>query len=334
MKIFPEKNDEPVLSEFRDYLQIEKNASEHTVTAYIKDVQEYLLWMQSEGLSLSETDPRSVRSFFTDITGISFSGKGPSQGTVTGRGSARRLQARSQARKMSSLRTFFRWLHKKEKISENPMSGIPSPRFFKKLPVTISGREMDDLLEDRLPSAEKKKNSPLKEAARIRDAALYESLYSSGMRISELLSLKSGTDFSSGAVKITGKGRKDRIVFLGEAARQSLQKYTEIRHLFRPKTDFLFVNQKGGALNGRGVRHRLEEIRRVSGLNKSLSPHKFRHSFATDMLNAGADIRTVQEMLGHSNLSTTQIYTRVSKDKLKDVYRSCHPHGKIRGPAE
>ena len=189
---------------------------------------------------------------------------------------------------------------------------------------------MFDLLESSVDDSSHSETSKDKNHhLQIRDRAIYEMLYSTGMRIAELLSI-SLRDVVKGdsRLKIMGKGRRERIVFMGDEARAALENYISIRSHFKPSTDKLFLNARGRALDPRGVRYRLSLLQKKKGLSVSLHPHKFRHSFATDLLNSGADIRAVQEMLGHKSISSTQIYTGVSRDRLREIHRQCHPHGK------
>ncbi|MCB1303334.1 MAG: tyrosine-type recombinase/integrase [Leptospiraceae bacterium] len=317
------------LEDFRRNLEVERELSPHSVRAYMADLEEFLGFLASEQLIPEECDQRVLRAFFTKRTGVDFSRKvRSSEPVLTGKSARRKLSARSQARKLSTLRLFFRQLMKAGRIQSNPARDLPSPRFYRALPGVLRPGELENVLEapadDSMPRRLKKE---VGEAVRRRDQAIFETLYSSGMRISELLSLKAHElEGLPDRIKITGKGSKQRIVFLGEEARKALENYLELRSVLRPTDDALFCNSRGGALTDRGVRDRMQKYARRLGMNR-LHPHKLRHSFATDLLNEGADIRAVQEMLGHSSLSTTQIYTAVSKDRLRDVYRNCHPRG-------
>jgi len=302
------------LDKFTTFLRYERNFSEHTVRAYTTDVRELLIFVHERSLSLSSLNLSDLRAFFRERAGISANGKslqGP-----------RKISSRSQGRKLASLRSFFHFLVRASLMPENPAVSLPTPRFFKSLPPVLQPLEMERVL-----LSEESPPGSLAEALQLRDRAIMEMLYSSGMRISELLSLKTVTG-APGELKVTGKGGKDRIVFLGQSARTALDNYLRVRSRFKPRSDALFLNRSGGALGDRGVRYRFLDYGRRKGLPRRLTPHKFRHSFATDLLTEGADIRAVQEMLGHASLSTTQIYTAVSRERLQNVYRNCHPHGK------
>ncbi|MBW7859071.1 MAG: tyrosine-type recombinase/integrase [Leptonema sp. (in: Bacteria)] len=313
------------LLQFAVFLQTEKDCSTHTLRGYLNDVLEFQLFLQVEDYQVVDVDSIIVRSFFTKISGVNFSKEQKQNRTaVTGKTNRRALSPKSQSRKLSAIKTYYRMLVKKGKIAENPIT-IKSPKTYRSLPAFISNDELTGLLQSKI-ERKKQRSKPLQ----LRDKAIIETLYSTGMRISELLSLttRSILSFDNQIVtelKVTGKGKKDRIVFFGPPAQKSILSYLKHRNKLKPKTDSLFVNAKGGSLTDRGAREILNLHKKQTGLQKRLYPHRFRHTFATDLLNAGADIRQVQEMLGHSSLSTTQIYTSVSKERLKQVYHSCHP---------
>ncbi len=309
---------------YYDYLFVEKDYSEHTLRAYLKDVLEFLEYMQRQERAVEETDLLELRSYFTMRTGAKFNGTAASSG---GRAAKRTLSARSQARKLSAIRTFFQVLHSREIIPENPAADIPIPRRHKPLPGVIKNQDLNKILEAKPAADGASETGGIKEVLELRDRAIHEVLYSSGMRVAELLSLKTGM-LGGETVKITGKGRRQRIVFLGPEARNALEAYLARRSELGPADDSVFLGHHGTPMTDRGVRYRMSELRRRLGMNRSLSPHKFRHTFATDLMNAGADIRAVQELLGHQALSTTQIYTSVTKERLRDIHRNCHPHAR------
>ena len=306
---------EEALQLFKDYLIVERDRSQHTVRAYTSDVREFMEFVSRSGIDLFEVEHTDLRAFFAEITGA---------GMHNGHARKRKLDARSQRRKLASVRTFYSFLVLRDIMSNNPAKEIRSPRMKKKLPGFIPYEEMRTLLED---GPDRQGN--LAAERKIRDTALMEILYSSGMRISEALSLdvmNESEDLTQ--LKILGKGRRERIIFLGDSARAALVRYLKVRDQFRPATQKLFVNRNGGPLSDRGVRKIMVELQRASGLQRRVHPHRFRHSMATDLLNEGADIRAVQELLGHRSLASTQVYTGVSKDRLKEVYRRSHPHGR------
>jgi integrase/recombinase XerC len=347
------------LETFADFLEHERDVSPHTLRAYLTDLFEFFLFLARRALTPVDVEARDLRDYFVERTGASFRAERVGPAALTGQSKNRKLGARSQARKLASLRRYYAFLERRERISANPAREIPAPRFFRGLPGVIPNDDLGLLFDEALSgertapnamqnAAQNSQRSKRRESAgpgdaftRARDAALCEMLYSSGMRISELLSLRAASvENLPEQLKITGKGRKDRIVFLGESARSALAVYLPLRASVTASTrrtsgrvsgraaEALFLNRRGGALTDRGARFVLRNLARSVGLRKKLSPHKFRHSFATDLLNAGADIRAVQELLGHASLSTTQIYTRVSREKLRDVHRQCHPHGR------
>jgi len=306
-----------LLARFEDYLVIERDRSPHTVRAYLADVSEYLNYLESQKIEYSSVTHQDLRAFFALITGAGM--------TESGRTRKRRLDARSQRRKLASIRTFYSMFVLRGEMDENPAKEVRSPRVRKKLPGFVPYDEMRRLLETSPVSG----FMAAERAARNR--ALMEMLYSSGMRIAEVLSIETmsaKSDLSN--LRIMGKGRRERIVYLGPQAQTALRAYLEIRASFKPVTTKLFVNRGGKTLSDRGVRKNMLRLERDLGLSRHLHPHRFRHSMATDLLNEGADIRAVQELLGHKSLASTQVYTAVSRERLKDVYRQSHPHGRLR----
>lgn len=305
-----------LLSQFEDYLSIERNRSPHTLRAYLGDLTEFFLYLEDQALLHDHLEARDLRGFFACITGAGMQ----SDGKVR----TRKLDAKSQRRKLASVRTFYSMLVLRGHMEASPAKDVRPPRIKRKLPGFVPYEEMRRLLEEAKPTG------PLAHERLIRDRAIMEMLYSSGMRISELLSLEElSSNGELSALRIVGKGRRERIVYLGIPAQKALREYLAIRSEFRPLTSRLFVNRDGTELSDRGVRKNMVRLERELGLSKHLHPHRFRHSMATDLLNEGADIRAVQELLGHKSLASTQIYTGVSKDRLKEVYRKAHPHGRI-----
>lgn len=315
------------LERFSMYLQVEKDGSAHTLRSYLNDLLDFLLFLQEEDHDVLSVDTILLRSYFTKISGVDFS-RNKATGAGTGQSLMRTLSPRSQARKLSALKTYYRLLVRQGLLEENPVT-MRAPKFYRSLPSFIPAQEMDSLLQTTEGETESSRPAELQ----LRDRAMIEMLYSTGMRVSELLSLSPSRVLDHNGeivseMRITGKGRKDRVVFIGDPARRAVAEYLEVRPRLRPKSESLFVNARGGALTDRGLREILNHYERNAGLRKRLYPHRFRHTFATDLLNDGADIRQVQEMLGHSSLSTTQIYTSVSRERLKEVYRNSHPRAK------
>ncbi len=291
--------------QFMQYLQIEKNASQHTVVNYRADIDCFITFARSQGASevlFTRVTPIFIRAYMTSLMEQGYS-------------------RRTIARRIAALRSFFRFLSREEIIANNPFTLVHTPKLEKKLPVFLDTTEIDELLK--LPASD--------DLGR-RDATIIELLYASGIRVGELTGLKiRDIDISSQYILVYGKGAKERIVPIGRHARISLEYY--LAHI-RPRLyskhrgvshEQLFVNSKGGPLTDRSVRRVIEKYVGILALQKNVSPHTIRHTFATHLLNNGADLRSVQELLGHVNLSTTQLYTHVTKEKLKSVYKHTHP---------
>ena len=304
--VFPEECS-PIMKEciakFRIYLSVEKNYSLHTSAAYLRDLKFFFEFCLKEDINFLELENIDVRSYFAYLA------------------KKDKLEKKTQSRKLSSLRTFYRYLHRESLIPENPVLSVRFPKTKKTIPKNFSPIETTEILE-----YEKEASKPLVEK---RDRAILEMLYSSGVRVFELVNSKI-TDLSEDktTLKVLGKRGKSRYVFIGEEARNILEEYLEHRKLEFLESEYIFLNQKGEKLTTRGVRYILNERKKQMGFDKKITPHKFRHTFATDLLNAGADIRAVQEMLGHSSLSSTQIYLTVSQERLREIYRKAHPHAK------
>jgi integrase/recombinase XerC len=234
----------------------------------------------------------------------------------------RKNRKSSIARKLSTLRSFFKYLVREQIVSSNPAKGISTPKAEKTLPTTLTVDEAFRLMESPKRLPEKSSGGPKQNGSR--DRAILELLYSSGLRVSELVGLNSNQlDLELGVVRVMGKGRKERIVPVGMKAIDALKAYLEERG--GVEEDPVFVNFLGGRLTARSVGRLIKKYTRHSGIFRKVSPHSLRHTFATHLLDAGADIREIQEMLGHSSLSTTQRYTHVSMGKLMEVYDKAHP---------
>jgi integrase/recombinase XerC len=233
---------------------------------------------------------------------------------------ARGLAPATMARKMASVRTFFRWLEREGRIERNPAATLRTPRTPRKLPRVLSGEEVDRLL--RAPSGEG--------ILGLRDRAILETLYSAGLRASELTALNRGDlDLAGGVVRVRGKGRRERLGLLGSQAVGALRAYLEERRREGLASEAaVFLNRFGRRLTARSVQRVIERHILRAGLGVRATPHTLRHSFATHLLEAGADLRSVQELLGHRNLGTTQIYTHVTMEKLKEVYDRAHPRAR------
>jgi integrase/recombinase XerC len=293
---------------FCDYLIYEKRSSPHTIKNYQRDLIEFYEYickhhgdiLKNKSIELSSVNPLIVRSYVSHLF--------------------QRNTASSVARKLSSLRSFFKYWVKKGVLNQNPAKTIHSPKIPKKLPQFLTIDEVFTLLD--FPS----ENEPLS----LRDKAILELLYSSGLRVSELTNLDTNhLELSNETIRVLGKGNKERIIPVSRKAILKLKSYLDIRYqLIKRKNhniEALFLNNRGGRLSVRTVQRIVDEAVRKSGLKKEVSPHVLRHSFATHLLNAGADLRSIQELLGHVSLSTTQKYTHLNLDQLMSVYDNSHP---------
>jgi len=288
------------------YLQLEKNASPHTLDNYQRDLFQGLdffaraLQKEDSRVEPSDVDHLLMRDYLGSLQ-------------------ARGLSRHSIARKLAAWRSFFRYLHREEVIAENPLSRLSSPRLEKRLPQFLFPDQCRALVE--APPAD----TPLG----LRDRALLETLYAGGMRVGELVALNvDDLDLARGQLRVAGKGARERLAPLGSFAVTALENYlTRGRpELAAPGSGrAVFLNFRGGRLSVRGVRKIVDKYVEQLSLEGRISPHTLRHSFATHMLDNGADLRAVQELLGHVRLSTTQIYTHVTRERLKEVYRRAHP---------
>lgn len=292
---------------FIEYLQIEKNSSQYTIVNYIHDINEFLSFMEKEGLNnLENVQYSDIRIFLTDLNN--------------------NFSKNSISRKISSLRTFYNFLLREKMVSHNPFAAVALPKKEKTIPRFLYEQEMDVLFSI----------SNLQDPLGQRNQAILEMLYGTGIRVSELCQIQlQDLDFSIGTVLVNGKGKKQRYVPFGSFVSQSVASYIQDgRQKLMEKLQgenshpYLFVNHRGKPLTPRGVRYILNQLFEDSAVKLHLHPHMLRHSFATHLLNRGADLRSVQELLGHSHLSSTQIYTHVSKEQLRNVYFEYHPRAK------
>jgi len=297
------------IDKFLRYLEIEKNASNHTILNYRLDLEEFGNFLNPRVLAADDAASAApVKKTPLDITKIDYLALRRFLAALKQKG----IKSRTVARKVSCLKTFFKFLMREGYLADNPALLISSPKIDKHLPNFLTEAEMSRLIE--FPKADT--------VSGLRDRAIFETLYSTGMRISELVSLNVGSpDYISGIVKVQGKGKKERIVPLGDKAITAIRQY-----LVKRKSDSksLFLNSRGEKITDRGVRVILDKYIKLISEKQNISPHTFRHSFATHLLNRGADLRSVQELLGHANLSTTQIYTHLTTDRLKAVYNKAH----------
>jgi integrase/recombinase XerD len=279
---------------FLQYLRIEKGVAENTIESYKHDLSMYCQHLGST--DLLQTQPADVSKFLKFMY-------------------SRKLKPRSATRAFAAVRGLHKFLMLERATTANPTADIDQPRWWKPLPHVLSLEEVDRLLE-----------APQVSTPRgLRDRAMLEVLYATGLRVSELIGLRlEGVNIDAGYVQCVGKGSKERIVPLGASAAAAVAAYLPARKVRNP-TNYLFLNHHGRRLSRMGFWKILRAYGLQAGIKKKLTPHVLRHSFATHLLEHGADLRAVQTMLGHSNISTTEIYTHVMRERLKEIYKSYHP---------
>ena len=319
------------ISEFISYLQYEKHFSEHTAKCYGADLAQFCGFMlgKSDGESLSGSSGFDTSSgsggtataVQTEASQMLLTLDTDSVRRYLGWMSEKSYSKSTMARKIATLRSFYKFLVKRNYVKSNPCLAVRTPKQEKRLPKFLDYQQVQKLLST--PGT----GSWL--AAR--DRAILETLYSTGLRVSELVNLNmDDVDFLGEVVHVRGKGKKERIAPVGTSSLQSIQCYIEYRNKRSASNSnfdskVLFVNKHGRRLSTRSVRRKMDKYLLMAGLDPAISPHTLRHSFATHMLNNGADLRSVQELLGHQSLSTTQIYTHLTTSKLKEVYDAAHP---------
>jgi integrase/recombinase XerD len=290
----------PEVRQFLDFARVEKGLAPNSIVSYRRDLMEFSAYLQRQGIDLAAADRETIRGFLASLY-------------------RRRLSARSVARHLVSLLNFFRYLVREQKIASDPTAEVQAPKVGIDLPHYLSTAEVDRLLE--APDS----SSP----ASLRDRAMLELLYATGMRVSELVTLRcEDLDANLGILRCRGKGGKERLIPVGKAALKAVDSYVRLGRgslLRRSGVPYLFLNNRGRSLSRVGFWKILRRRGRQVGVSIGLSPHAIRHSFATHLLERGADLRSVQLMLGHSSISTTQIYTHVLKERLKQVYQAHHP---------
>jgi integrase/recombinase XerD len=289
------------LDDYIQLLRVERGLSTHTVDAYAHDLTRFVAWLDGGDAALEQVDEARVAAH---LVALSQSG----------------LSARTQARALSSIRGFFRFLVQEGRQPLDPTELLEGPRLLRKLPSLLNRDEVVRLLD--APSGTKPN--------RIRDRAMLHTMYAAGLRVTELTELDLGDlNLEEGFISVLGKGNKRRIVPIGAQARAALVEYlTTVRPKWaRPASRACFVTARGNAMTRQGFWKLVKRYARAAGISKSISPHKLRHSFATHLLDGGADLRSVQTMLGHADISTTQIYTHVTGDHLHKMHERYHPRG-------
>ena len=289
------------LQEFKLYLEVEKNFSKYTVTAYSSDILSFLIWVNDK--DVESVTYSNIKEYLLYIQQFNY--------TKT-----------TTARKIASLRTFYRFLYREKIIETNPAIGVHAPKRGKSLPEFLTEGEIEQVLN----------NIKMDSPAGFRNRAILELLYATGMRISELSNLNfENLNLEENEIKVFGKGAKERIVLVSERAKKYLETYLKTARYLICKSatnspnDAVFINKTGYRLQPQSVRKAINDVMERIELPKHVTPHVFRHSFATKLLENGADLRVVQELLGHRSISNTQIYTHVSAERLKQSYNVAHP---------
>jgi tyrosine recombinase XerC len=288
------------LSEFLAYLRYERNASAHTISGYRSDLGQFIEYIGEREGSLRKVDNVQIRGFMAQLH-------------------ERKLKKSSSARKLAAIRSFFQFAVKKKWIAENPAKVVATPKQEKRVPSFLSEEEMAGFLE--VPPSEK----PLD----LRDRAILELLYASGIRVGELVGINlEDANLGERLIRVRGKGKKERLVPFVRIAGMRLTAYLRVRPELvqeRIGEKALFLNYQGRRISARSVERIVDKYIRLTAVKRKISPHSFRHSFASHLLSRGADLRVIQELLGHESLATTQKYTHLNLGQLMDVYRKSHP---------
>jgi integrase/recombinase XerD len=301
--------DDALIARFLDALWLERGLSKNTQASYRSDLSLLARWLAGRGVALAAAGEGDIKEYLAVRSRVSAGARNQQQ----------RFKPRSQARLLSSLRALYRWLVADRQRSDDPTVRIASPKLGSRLPKTLAEVEVDSLL------AAPDVNTPLG----LRDKAMLELMYASGLRVSELVTLQTPrVNLSHGVVQVLGKGGKERLVPMGEIAMDWTRKYLEEA---RPglaegsHSDWLFITARGEPMTRQNFWHLIRRHAQAGGIRAALSPHTLRHAFATHLLEHGADLRVVQSLLGHADLSTTQIYTHVTKARLQELHRLHHP---------
>jgi len=288
---------------FRAFLQLEKSLSDNSVEAYLRDIARFISYLQMKELKISpsEVQPEHIRSFLHDIGKMG-------------------LAARSQARMLSGIKSFFSYCMMEDIISSDPTILIEGPKLKRALPDVLDYGEIELLIAQ----------NDLSTDEGLRNKAILETMYSCGLRVSELTGLKISNFFPEiGFVRVVGKGDKERLVPIGEMAVKHIRIYMDhVRNKLKVKPgceDVMFLNRRGGQLSRVMIFIMIRQLAEKAGIKKSISPHTFRHSFATHLIEGGADLRAVQEMLGHESITTTEIYTHLDREFLRNTLKAYHP---------
>ena len=290
------------VNDFKIYLEVERNYSKHTIRAYESDILAYLIWL--DNIPAESANHAKIKEYLLFIQRFNYS-------------------KTTLSRKISAIRTFYRFLYRERVVDSNPVAGLHSPKKSKNLPKFLTSTEIEQILN----------NIKIETPAGYRNRTILELLYATGMRVSELAGLNFGNlNLNENEITVFGKGAKERIVLVSDRAKDFLKRYIEtVRPMISEcpvetnEDSPVFINKTGYRLQTQSVRAAIKEIVDKIQLPKVVTPHVFRHSFATKLLENGADLRVVQELLGHASISNTQIYTHVSTERLKSVYDKTHP---------
>jgi len=288
------------IDDFKNYLLLEKKYSKNTISSYARDLEKYKNYFSNKKVLKNITN-KDIKEYIKYLNN--------------------KENPRSIARNISCLKSFYKFLLIENYINKNPLENITSPKLKKSLPKVLTEEEVDKLL-----------NIKLIDNYSYRNKAMLELMYSSGLRVTELITLKiTDIDFDMALVRIFGKGSKERVIPLGEYAIAALEEYVKYHRgnmLKNKTTNYLFLSSRGDKMTRQAFFKILKKLAQEQGVKTEFSPHTLRHSFATHLLKHGADLRSIQELLGHSDVSSTQIYTHITNEKLKENYKDFHPHGK------
>ncbi len=288
------------IDRFLDVLWMERGVSDNTLTAYRSDLQKYVLWLDKNNCEMTAAQESDLRNYLSSMQGRT---------------------ARTMARHLSSIKRLYSYLVREGIMKHDPSARVEAPKIGRQLPISLTETEVEELL-----------NAPdIGTPLGLRDKTMLEILYASGLRVSELISLQTGqVNLRQGVVRVMGKGSKERLVPLGEESIEWLTRYQQsarIELLGKNISDALFPTKRGEVMSRQAFWYLIKRYAVVAGINKAISPHVLRHAFATHLLNHGADLRVVQMLLGHSDISTTQIYTHVARERLKNLHAEHHPRG-------
>ncbi len=293
-------NNKKVIDEYLDYLKYNKNYSDKTILNYKLDLEDYFKLLDLEGIKYKDVTYDILMNLFKHYED-------------------KNLVNKSVRRHISAIKGFYKYLNLEGKIEDNPFNLVSLPRSAKKLPRYLSYNELLEIFH----------NLEIKDSYDLRDRLILELLYATGVRVSELTDIKiSDIDYNNQSIRIIGKGEKERIVYYNDVVKDLLKDYLKVyKELNKKGEEYLILNYHGEHLTTAGVSYIINEVIKKISFKKHITPHMLRHSLATHLLNNGCDLLTVQELLGHSSISTTGIYTHVTLDEVKKVYQNCHPRG-------